>query len=120
MTVRQSGPNWNWNVLKALAISGLLLTSVSALASGWSPTPERKTELYNLVIQDCGSCHGLTMKGGLGSPLLPENLDGKDTEALVEIVLDGVSGTPMPPWRTQLGRGEAEWIIEQLKNGLPQ
>lgn len=107
-------------MLKVLAIFAALTISFSAFASSWVPTPERKTELYNLVIQDCGSCHGLTMKGGLGSPLLPENLDGKDTDALAEIILDGVSGTPMPPWRTQLKDGEAKWIIEQLKSGLPQ
>ena len=26
--------------------------------------------------QDCGSCHGLTLKGGLGQPLLPGKLGG--------------------------------------------
>ena len=109
-----------WNVHKPLFITGLVALSTGALASGWMPAPERKAELYNLVVQDCGSCHGLTMKGGLGSPLLPENLEGKDTDALVEIVLDGVPGTPMPPWRSQFADGEARWIIEQLKKGLPQ
>jgi cytochrome c55X len=111
-------------VRKALAIAGVFVVATSVLmpawASAWEPTPVRKAELYNLVVQDCGSCHGLTMKGGLGSALLPQNLEGKDIEALTEIVLDGLPGTPMPPWRSQFQDGEAKWIVEQLKKGLPQ
>ena len=60
------------------------------------------------------------MKVGRGSPLLPQNLEGKDTDALTAIVLDGLPGTPMPPWRSQFRDGEARWIIEQLKKGLEQ
>jgi len=110
-------------VLKVLAIAGVFVATgamVSAGASVWEPSPARQAELYNLVVQDCGSCHGLTMKGGLGSALLPKNLEGKDAEVLVEIVLDGLPGTPMPPWRSQFQNGEARWIIDQLKKGLPQ
>jgi len=33
---------------------------------------ERQTELLYLLKQDCGSCHGMTLQGGLGSSLLPE------------------------------------------------
>lgn len=107
-------------VLKALVIVSMISITSSALASAWSPSSERKAELYNLVVQDCGSCHGLTMRGGLGSALLPKDLQGKDIETLTEIVLDGVEGTPMPPWRSQFRDGEARWIVEQLKKGLPQ
>ena len=81
-------------------------------------TAERQAHLMNLLVQDCGSCHGLTMKGGLGSPLLPENLNGKDDAVLAELILDGVPNTPMPPWRGQLTEAEAVWMIKQLKQGL--
>ena len=107
-------------MLKAVFIGALFFLGSAAGASVWAPSPTRQAELYNLVIQDCGSCHGLTMKGGLGSALLPKNLEGKDVESLTEIVLDGLPGTPMPPWRTQFHDGEARWIVEQLKKGLPQ
>ena len=40
-------------------------------------TPERAAELEHLVKQDCGSCHGLRMTGGLGSPITPEALAGR-------------------------------------------
>ncbi len=72
-----------------------------------------------MVKQDCGSCHGLTMKGGLGPPLLPSALADKDSEQLVYVILNGRHGTPMPPWRDFLSESEARWVVEQLKRGLP-
>lgn len=74
-------------------------------------------KLSNLVRQDCGSCHGLTLRGGLGKPLTSEHLRGWDREQLVSIILDGVPGTPMPPWRALLSEGDARWIAERLQQG---
>ncbi|WP_417728250.1 c-type cytochrome [Roseovarius sp.] len=77
----------------------------------------RAAELEHMVIQDCGSCHGLTMKGGLGSPLTKEAVEGADPGALASIILDGVPGTAMPPWRPLLTENEAFWIAEYLLKG---
>lgn len=74
----------------------------------------RAVALEHMVVQDCGSCHGLTMKGGLGKPLTAEALDGAAPEALVSIILDGVPGTAMPPWRPLLTEEEADWIAHYL------
>lgn len=82
------------------------------------PAPPRQAELMHMVIQDCGSCHGMTMKGGLGRPLLPEDLAGKPVDALAALVLDGIPGTPMPPWRSLLSEDEARWIVTRLTQGL--
>jgi len=73
--------------------------------------------LTNLVREDCGSCHGLTLKGGLGKPLTPEHLRIWSHEQLVAIILDGVPGTPMPPWRPLLSEAEVQWIAERLQKG---
>jgi cytochrome c55X len=73
-----------------------------------------------LLKHDCGSCHGLTMKGGLGPPLLPGTLVGKDDTLLIEAILDGRPGTPMPPWRSQLSVDEAAWLVQALRAGPPQ
>jgi cytochrome c55X len=40
-----------------------------------------------------------------------------DREQLVSIILDGVPGTPMPPWRALLSEGDARWIAERLQQG---
>jgi cytochrome c55X len=91
----------------------LALTGTAAVA-GEGLDPARLTEL---VRQDCGSCHGLTLKGGLGKPLTAEQLAPWDREQVAHIILDGVPGTPMPPWRALLSEAEARWIADALKQG---
>ncbi len=93
----------------------LLLMATGALAE--EPSAARKSELAYLVRQDCGSCHGMTLKGGLGSALTPAELDGADAGALASIILDGVPGKPMPPWRGLLKEAEARWIADALIKG---
>lgn len=79
-----------------------------------------REKLVSLVREDCGSCHGLTLKGGLGSSLLPGALANKDAGTLTTIILDGVPGTPMPPWRSLISPEDARWIAENLKEGFPK
>lgn len=81
--------------------------------------PDRAAALEHMVIQDCGSCHGLTMMGGLGRPLTAEALAHADRDSLALIVLDGVPGTAMPPWRPLLTEAEALWIADYLKGETP-
>ncbi len=100
-----------------LALS-LLLSTTLAAAGGISS--EREQELENLLIQDCGSCHGLKMKGGLGPALLPELLQGKNADYLSTVILHGRSGTAMPPWSPLLSAEEARWIAERLLQGVSQ
>jgi len=83
-----------------------------------APTAERQTQLMNLLKQDCGSCHGLTLKGGLGPALLPKNLEGKSDEMLVGTILHGRPGTPMPPWKPELNRDDAQWLVQQMREGV--
>jgi cytochrome c55X len=77
-------------------------------------------KLTNLLRQDCGSCHGLNLRGGLGKPLDPDSLAHWDRAQLTHIILDGVPGTPMPGWRPLLSEGEAVWIADMLKRGAAQ
>ncbi|MEN8132133.1 MAG: cytochrome c [Pseudomonadota bacterium] len=79
--------------------------------------PDRQAELAYLLSQDCGSCHGMTLKGGLGPPLLPETLRSRPDEGLVAAIMDGRPGTPMPPWRGLLTEQEARWLISVLRSG---
>lgn len=100
--------------LMAVLLGGAALTRAEATPT--IPAP-RAAELEHMVIQDCGSCHGLTMKGGLGSPLTREALDGADAGVLASIILDGVPDTAMPPWRPLLTEDEALWIAQYLLQG---
>ena len=82
-----------------------------------APAPARQAELANFVRQDCGSCHGLLFKGGLGVPLTPAALEGKSAEALRDTILYGRNGTTMPPWSPFLTEAEAAWIVQMLQKG---
>jgi cytochrome c55X len=77
----------------------------------------RQAELLYLLKHDCGSCHGMTRKGGLGPPLLPGNLGGRPQLLFVDTILDGRAGTPMPPWRGLLTEQEAQWLVEAMRRG---
>ena len=81
------------------------------------PSIKRQSELTHIVKQDCGSCHGMTLKGGLGTPLLPEDLTGKSVDFLTFTIINGRPNTAMPPWREILTDQEAHWIAQQLKRG---
>ncbi len=94
-----------------LALSLILSASLSA-DEGISAS--RQQNLRNLLTQDCGSCHGLTMKGGLGPALLPSTLQGKPAEYISTIILDGRPGTAMPAWRPLISPAEARWLASLL------
>ncbi len=95
-----------------------LVLPPASLAAAPDPPPQRQAWLLRLLRQDCGSCHGLTLRGGLGPPLRPERLAGRDPEDLARIILDGIPGTPMPPWRFEISPAEARWLAERLVEGL--
>ncbi len=79
--------------------------------------PERQAELAYLLSQDCGSCHGLTLKGGLGPALTPQALKGKPVEFLELTILHGRPGTAMPPWQGILTAEESRWLAQRLLAG---
>ena len=93
------------------------LTFISGLALA-EVTSTRQNELIHLLKQDCGSCHGMTLKGGLGPALLPELLVDKSTSYLVMTILEGHPNTAMPGWKTMLSTDDALWIAEQIKQGV--
>jgi cytochrome c55X len=97
-----------------LIVSALLITTPSAA----DIAAARQQELLYLLKQDCGSCHGMTLKGGLGPSLLPGALEGKPTELLVMTVLEGRAGTAMPPWKAMLSETEAAWLVTQMQRGV--
>ena len=80
-------------------------------------TINRQKELEYLLKQDCGSCHGMTLKGGLGPSLLPEKLSAFSEDDLAAVILEGRPGTPMPPWKGVLTNSDARWLGAYLKAG---
>lgn len=104
-------------------LSAVVMTIAVMASSAWA-SPDQPLDaddqirLKRLLVQDCGSCHGLQMKGGLGSGLTPADLADKPVPSLVATILHGRPGTAMPPWQGLLTEQEAQWLIEQLLEGL--
>jgi cytochrome c55X len=106
------------SVANTTLLCALLATqAVMAQTPATKISTARQNELRYFVKHDCGSCHGMTLKGGLGPALLPETLSGKPKELLVTTILEGRENTAMPPWKPMLSRADAVWISEQLQSG---
>lgn len=106
-----------------ICLSGLgLALAFLSLPAGAAEQPlpaSRAKELVHLVRQDCGSCHGLTLKGGLGPALTAETFRQRPAESMVATILHGRPGTPMPPFKGIVSEAEAQWIVQQLQAGFP-
>jgi len=84
------------------------------------PSSSRQAELVRMVRQDCGSCHGMRLTGGLGPALTRDALSELPVESIEATITHGRPGTPMPPWRAMLSQGDARWIAQQLALGFPE
>lgn len=101
-----------------IAFVGLLPVAYAAVPEG-TPEPVRVQQLVHMVRQDCGSCHGMRLTGGLGPPLTRDALSGRTADTLAATIFHGRPGTPMPGWRAMISEGEARWIAERLLAGFP-
>ena len=101
-----------------LVLFSLCIGPLSSPAHAEGALPDTDiARLSNLVRQDCGSCHGLTLKGGLGRPLTAQHLADMDHEMVKHVILFGIDQTPMPGWLGLLSEQEADWIANALKTG---
>jgi cytochrome c55X len=117
-TTRRSPSAAGLRSLAAVAATALAAAGLAAPPLGAEElAPQSARRLSDLVRQDCGSCHGLTLKGGLGKPLTAEALAQWDRDQIAALILNGVPGTPMPPWRPLLSEAEARFIADMLKRG---
>ncbi len=99
---------------KGWTARAVLSTAVLVATTAFAADTLDPSALKRLVHQDCGSCHGLSLKGGLGPDLRSETLDHYDAEVLTGVILDGIPDTAMPPWRPLISEEEAEWIARYL------
>jgi len=90
------------------------LLSVSVFAAD-EPGLQRQQELINMFKHDCGSCHGLPPKGGLGPSLMPDALADKSDDMLLDVIQNGRPGTAMPAWKPFLTVDEANWLIGYIR-----
>lgn len=96
-----------------------LFLAMAALTVTASELPQkRQQQLDHLLKQDCGSCHGMTMKGGLGPSLRLDDIQGHTIDSLKATILLGRPGTAMPPWNRLLSEADANYLAEQILAGV--
>lgn len=78
------------------------------------PALERQAELRNMLKHDCGSCHGITLKGGMGPSLLAQDLVDKPDDYLIETIQNGRKETAMPPWKPFISAQETRWLVQDV------
>lgn len=103
----------------ACAVAASAANEAPARPSPDAPSTDRQQQLVRMVRQDCGSCHGMRLTGGLGPPLTPEALADRPPASMVATVLHGRPGTPMPGWQSMLSEADAQWIVQALQAGFP-
>lgn len=106
-------------IASGLALVSLVTPAPAQELSTQAPGVERRAELRYLLSQDCGSCHGLTLAGGLGPALTRDALRGKPNELLLNTILKGRPGTAMPPWEGLLTKAEAGYLVDLLTESQP-
>lgn len=80
------------------------------------PDARRQAQLRHLLLQDCGSCHGLRLTGGLGPALTPgparqaARIAGRHRA-------HGPSANPDAPWAGLLSEDDAGWLVDRLIEG---
>lgn len=75
----------------------------------------RQQALIYMLHQDCGSCHGMRLTGGLGPALLSAELQQKPDSYLRQVISKGVPNTAMPPWDNILEPAEIDFLVTYLK-----
>ena len=104
-------------VAAAVLAAMTLVAARTGRAAEAAPDAARQRELITLLRQDCGSCHGMRLTGGLGPALTPEALKDRPAESLAATIVSGRPGTAMPPWRRFVSEAEAQWLVAQLMAG---
>lgn len=78
---------------------------------------DRRSALTQLVRNDCGSCHGITLKGGLGPALTPDRLSQMPSDLIAFWIKNGRPERGMPAWEPLLSDSDIAYIANGLKNG---
>ncbi len=78
-----------------------------------------QAKLVRMVRQDCGSCHGIQLTGGLGPALTRDRMIEIPLDSLIATIYHGRPGTAMPGWKSMVSEADANWIARQLQAGFP-
>lgn len=106
-------------VVTAVVLGWSIMSSPVVAQTSDAPSSVRAQTLVRMVRQDCGSCHGMLLTGGLGPAITAQALRDVPLESVAATIYHGRPGTPMPPWKAMINEAEARWMAERLLAGFP-
>ncbi len=95
-----------------------IVTSVAALAvvSTGLVAGTSNMDVEKVFEKECQGCHGPNHEGGVGSDLRPKVISKKNAYVLAETILNGRSGTAMPPFKEKFSKGDADKMVDYLQH----
>lgn len=105
--------------LPCVILVALLLQALGTVLADEPLSAARQAKLETLLYQDCGSCHGMTLRGGLGPALPASRMNAYSRDGLASLILNGVPGTAMPGWAGLLSERDARWLADHLQHDNP-
>jgi len=94
----------------------LSYVAVAALAGSMAQAGTSKMDFAKMYEKECQGCHGPIHQGGVGADLRPKALKKKNTQMLVDTILNGKPGTAMPAWKSTFSRDDAAGMVDWLMN----
>jgi cytochrome c55X len=103
-----------------LAAAALLLGAATVPAIAQEIDAARAAELVRMVRQDCGSCHGMRLTGGLG-PALTRDTHGRPAprQASPPPSTTAAPARPCRAGKACSSEADARWIAGRLQAGFP-
>jgi len=86
-----------------IALQPVLMMGQSRIGTG---------SIMELYTQNCATCHGQNMEGGLGSSLIDDVWKyGASDDAIAKVIRDGVPEMGMVPWKGVLGEDQIRALV---------
>ncbi|MBC8269331.1 MAG: c-type cytochrome [Rhodospirillaceae bacterium] len=89
-----------------LPVLAVLLIGVQIPARAETP------DAAALYAEHCAECHGADRLGGMGTPLLPENLGRLRKDKAIKIIADGRPAVQMPAYEGSLEMDEIKALVD--------
>ena len=97
-----------------------LLVACAAILFGWTqgsaqaPSPEQLEEGARLYAENCAVCHGPNGEGRVGATLAKDWPAIRPDMTVRNVIVNGVSGSPMPAWSIEKGGPLSEAQINDI------
>lgn len=87
-------------------------------SGGTTPAPVSAKDLYGAK---CAACHGVNRQGtpGFAPALTPDSLAKLNDADILNAIMDGRTGTAMPPFKASLSAEQIDALVQFVKSPLP-